>query len=694
MILDQVTETIQVVLEGAVTTNQLEWITSWADHDPVGERFTPNGTHGLTNGVTAVDVITAPSANVQRQAKIITVFNSDTVAAVVRVQKFDGTNTRRWVRASLDPDWSLQWEPGGTWHVYDENGVLQQSGGAAGSGSVTSAQFQALSNKVSTLSQQGSVHSQAISVISQALSVLSVTVAAETSNRISADNALSNVISALDASLSARVTSVEAHVNTVSNTLSVLSDAHTSLVNRVSANSGAGGGGSVTSTEVSAVSAQAASALSQALSVLSVTDAALSARVDSVGNAVSVLSQGLSVISQQVSVMSTTLSNEISVRSNQNSIALQGISVLSQQVSVLSQALSVLSTRFTSAASDLSQLRSAVSGVSTQTAGASATGLQAVVDFLANRISLVAGGGGSVTSTEVSAVSAQAASALSQALSVLSVTDAALSARVDSVANALSVLSDRFTSGASDLSHIRSMVLGVSAASGAGTAVGLQSVVNALQNRISANSGGGGGGSVTSTELSAVSAQAASAISNAQSIGSATAAALSARIDSVNALSGNAQFGFRSNVTSVRSGNTLSLIDGLSISLAASGTYAIEGVVMWECGTSGGFAFGVSLPALGAGGTWIRMQAPSIAPGQNQTIGAMVPGYAAMSAVAALTTAIVSVSVTAVNALRYLRIEGLINTSASGALGIMVKSSVAGASMSVRSGYIRAIRLG
>jgi hypothetical protein len=50
---------------------------------------------------------------------------------------------------------------------------------------------------------------------------------------------------------------------------SVTSAEYLSLVNRVSANSAAGGAGSVTSTEASAISAQAASALSQAISVLS-----------------------------------------------------------------------------------------------------------------------------------------------------------------------------------------------------------------------------------------------------------------------------------------------------------------------------------------------------------------------------------------------------------------------------------------
>src|SRR3990167_7493075 len=103
----------------------------------------------------------------------------------------------------------------------------------------------------------------------------------------------------------------------------------------------------------------------------------------------------------------------------------QSISVLSQAVSVISQFLSALSVR-------------------TSATGTSVKGLQSVLNAISNRISIeapVGGGGGSVTSTEVSAVSAPAASALSQALSVLSVTDAGLSVRIDTQSQSISVLS-------------------------------------------------------------------------------------------------------------------------------------------------------------------------------------------------------------------------------------------------------------
>jgi hypothetical protein len=436
--------------------------------------------------------------------------------------------------------------------------------------------------------------SAAVSVVSQALSV-------EIVDRISADNALSNAVSVADAALSVRVDTQSQLISVISQQVSVISttlsneisvraaasaalhalvsdltSAHNVLSNRVSANSGVGGGGSVTSTEVSAgdaaVSLQAASSLSQALSALSVTNAALSARGDSVWSAVSVLrsvvsarsigdvsTHGIqsivnalsarivdleSVVSDAQSagdVISLAVSNLTSahnalsnVVSNIISAGGAGVSVTSAELSAILGAISArafsaggsattsvkglqsvinrLSNNMSNAMSAgshvmsvISALKSAVSGVSaTSAGGGSATGLQAVVDALSNKISATAagsqsvtslefvdltsahnalsnrvsansgvGGGGSVTSTEVSAgdaaVSLQAASALSQALSVLSVADAALSVRGDSVWSAVSVLRSA-----------------ISALNLAGTSVhGTQSIVNALSNKIS-----------------------------------------------------------------------------------------------------------------------------------------------------------------------------------------------------------------
>jgi hypothetical protein len=146
-------------------------------------------------------------------------------------------------------------------------------------------------------------------------------------------------------------------------------------------------------------------------------------------------------------------------------------------------------------------------------------------------------------------------------------------------------------------------------------------------------------------------------------------------------------------LVSVVSGNALVDLAGLSVSLAASATYEIKGAVMYEAGTSGGIAFGISLPATKAlGGSFIHAFVQSVGTSQNNT-GAGVPhGVWSFSAFAGQTV-FISVSVNTTNALRFMRFDGMINTSLGGTAQLMAKGSVAGSSLSVRSGFFRAFRL-
>jgi hypothetical protein len=229
------------------------------------------------------------------------------------------------------------------------------------------------------------------------------------------------------------------------------------------------------------------------------------------------------------------------------------------------------------------------------------------------------------------------------------------------------------------VSALSAAVAAVSAKSVGGTSTkGLQSVINALSNRISA--GGGGAASVGSNNASAASNY-ASIASNAASVASAAAAVLGDQVK------------FRSNQVSVFSGNTLSNIEGLSLSMAASALYKVEGVVMFECGTSGGFAFGASLPALGAAGSYLEFGMRSAANGQFGVAAGTNGGIVALSAVVAGQTILASISIATVNLIKHCYLRGMIATSAAGTMQLMGKTSVAGASMSVRGGYLQARRI-
>lgn len=281
---------------------------------------------------------------------------------------------------------------------------------------------------------------QVTSAVAQAISIVSVAQAATSANLTSARDALSNAVSAL-------------------------SDAHTSLVNRVSANSGVGGGGSVTSNELSiAVAAESAGRVSA--------DNALS-------NAISV-----------ISVNYASLVNRVSANSAQ---MVSADNAISNAVSIVSAAVLVISNKLSGA--------SIHSWSSPASAVTSVRGLQSALNMISNTFS-AAFQNGSAVSADLTSVKA-IVSNLTSAHNALSNTVSSNSADVTSVKAVLSNL----TSAHNALSNT------VSGLGGGGASVTSAEYLS-LVNRVSANSGTGGTGSVTSNELSAaVAAESAGRVS-------------------------------------------------------------------------------------------------------------------------------------------------------------------------------------
>lgn len=430
-----------------------------------------------------------------------------------------------------------------------------------------------ISNRVSADNLLSAVLTSAINVVSNGLSLVSNALSNETSNRISADNALSNSLSIISQQVS--VLSSTGHLVTMQNVGAGIVSAGHPVYAFTSANTVKRTDGSTSATrEVIGIAistiAVSATGIIQTGGIVTLTTGQWDTAIGTTGglnpgskyyinsntlgttpgigelsrvvgialsptqllleiagfddltpNLTSVINR-LSTLSGQVSTVSVAVT---SVDARVNTLSGQ-VSVISQQVSVLSNVVSSLSSQL-SLVSVLS-----VGGVSTE-------GLQSALNALSNRISaVVVGGGVSVTSNELSAASAQAASAInvvsnaaSNALSVaniaFSVGNAASNA-ASIVSNQLSVVSSLVSNLTSAQNAISNFLSGLSGRSvGDISTKGLQSIINALSNRISANSGTGGSGSVTSNEASAISAQAASAInvvSNAVSIVSVAAA--------------------------------------------------------------------------------------------------------------------------------------------------------------------------
>lgn len=412
---------------------------------------------------------------------------------------------------------------------------------------------------------------------------------------------------------------LQSAVNTVSHALSA-------LIDRVSANSGTGGGGSVTSAELQAVSAAAASGITTASNAISVETANRISAVDVVSNAVSALSQ-------------TNSANHVSINGRIDTVS-NAVSVVSQALSALSQTNSAahvsIDGRVTSVANAVSVVSNALSALSQTNSVDHAA--------LSNRITSVAGlaGGGSVTSTELSAAVAGQSTrtdSVANAVSVLSNANSAahvsIDGRVTSVANAVSVLSQALsvlsqTNSAAHVSidgRVTSVANAVSVVSQALSALSQTNSVDhaALSNRITSVAGLAGGGSVTSNELSAaIAGQSArtdsvfsvlsvlinrvSANSGTGGAGSVTsvevkdiASALSVRIDTVSAAAAAAGGPQIRKVVNVQSTNGSALVDisGLVLTVAANETWEIQGMIaLSTSATTVGLRMGYSVPPL------------------------------------------------------------------------------------------------
>jgi hypothetical protein len=125
IILDATTRKLQVVLTGTVTTNQLPCVASYVDVTTTA--YTPGSNNLATNNSTAVDIVAAPAASTQRQVKMLTVQNADTVTATVSVLYNDNGTTRVIFKAALASGSILTYTDGKGFTVIDSSGSILQS---------------------------------------------------------------------------------------------------------------------------------------------------------------------------------------------------------------------------------------------------------------------------------------------------------------------------------------------------------------------------------------------------------------------------------------------------------------------------------------------------------------------------------------------------------------------------------------
>lgn len=111
-------ETLEIVLSGTVTTNQLEWMTSFQDVSSVGANLNYSSSQGLTNNTSAVTIVDAlPTDCRKRQITEITIYNKDTANAQITISKKVGSSTFTVLKQTLSPASTLSWVKSSGWQV-------------------------------------------------------------------------------------------------------------------------------------------------------------------------------------------------------------------------------------------------------------------------------------------------------------------------------------------------------------------------------------------------------------------------------------------------------------------------------------------------------------------------------------------------------------------------------------------------
>ena len=116
MILLTSTDSLEVFLDGAVATNELEWATSWQDARNGFFESEDNG-QGVTAGAAAVAIVAAPGASVVRRVGYISVSNADTARRTVTIDLDVSATPRQLWTGDLEVGQTVVYSTGAGWQV-------------------------------------------------------------------------------------------------------------------------------------------------------------------------------------------------------------------------------------------------------------------------------------------------------------------------------------------------------------------------------------------------------------------------------------------------------------------------------------------------------------------------------------------------------------------------------------------------
>jgi hypothetical protein len=116
------TEVLEIVLGGAVATNQLTWAIDYVDTvTSTASASGPYSAKGVTNSSTAVAMLASPASGTTRLALTVSVVNLDTAPATVTVRSHDGSAITPWFQGTLQAGEVLTYEKGDGWEAWTTN---------------------------------------------------------------------------------------------------------------------------------------------------------------------------------------------------------------------------------------------------------------------------------------------------------------------------------------------------------------------------------------------------------------------------------------------------------------------------------------------------------------------------------------------------------------------------------------------
>lgn len=123
IILSNTTDSLQVVLASAITTNQLRCYVAY--RDTTSTTITPNRAIANTNSTTPVTLLSAPSASQQKVVDYLSIYNSDTADAVVTVYINSSSVTYKLLETTLSTGEKLEFQEGQGFRCLLSDGSLK-----------------------------------------------------------------------------------------------------------------------------------------------------------------------------------------------------------------------------------------------------------------------------------------------------------------------------------------------------------------------------------------------------------------------------------------------------------------------------------------------------------------------------------------------------------------------------------------